>query len=325
MRRCTFNFCSNGVSRLSLLKFALKLCAENFNQYFIITNGFKMKTVKTIIILVFFSMSIIAQIPNSGFENWSDEVTPDNWITNNFLSAWTPVGRSNNSHSGSYAAKLEIFNYIGIPMSPSITIVFPVAQAYGSLNGYYQLHQVNGTEFLGIVTYYWANGTVVGGNAVELEVATQSYLPFSIELDAAGTSPDSIWIQMIVVSDSDDPAFGAYALVDDLSFGVTTDVEQFSGVPKYYALNQNYPNPFNPTTTISYSIPSVDAGIILEQNVNLTVFDLLGREVKNLVNESKQPGNYEITFDASSLTSGIYYYTLTTSNYIQTKKMLLIK
>ncbi|MCW8850906.1 MAG: T9SS type A sorting domain-containing protein [Melioribacteraceae bacterium] len=284
-----------------------------------------MNKIKTVIILFCFSMSITAQIPNAGFENWSDELTPESWVTNNFLSAWTPVVRSNNSKSGTYAAKLEIVNYNGIPMIPTMTITFPVTQAYGALNGYYQLHQTNNTEFLGIVSYYWANGTVVGGNVIELNVATSTYLPFSIELDAAGSSPDSIWIQMIVVSDGDDPGFGAYALVDDLSFGMTTDVEQFSEVPTSFALNQNYPNPFNPTTTISYSIPSVRTGSNLQENVNLTIYDLLGREVKNLVNEFKQPGNYEVTFDASSLTSGIYYYTLSSSNFSQTKKMLLIK
>jgi hypothetical protein len=284
-----------------------------------------MKSIKTIIMLFFFILTINAQIPNSGFESWTNETTPENWSTNNFLTAWTPVVRSNNSKSGSYAAKLEIVNYNGIPIIPTLTITFPVDQAYGALNGYYQLHQINNTEFLGIVTYYWANGTVVGGNVVELDVATQTYLPFSIELDAADTTPDSVWIQMIVVSDSDDPGYGAYALVDDLSFGMTTDIEQNTEIPSDYALNQNYPNPFNPTTTISYSIPSVQTSSNLQQNVNLTIYDLLGREVKNLVNESKQPGNYEVTFDASSITSGIYYYTLTSSNFTQTKKMLLIK
>ena len=284
-----------------------------------------MNTIKTIIIILCFSISLNAQIPNSGFESWDDELTPDNWTTNNFLTAWTPVGRSNNSHAGSYAAKLEIFNYNGIPMSPSITTIFPVGQAYGALNGYYQLHQVNGTEFIGIVTYYFANGSLAGSTALELDVPTSTYLPFILELDAGVTNPDSIWIQMIVASDSDDPGFGAYALIDDLSFGVTTDVKKISEIPIYYELNQNYPNPFNPTTTISYSIPSANVSDILQQNVSLTVYDLLGREVKNLVNESKQPGNYEITFDASSLTSGIYYYTLTTSNFMKSKKMLLIK
>ncbi|MDT3695534.1 MAG: T9SS type A sorting domain-containing protein [Ignavibacterium sp.] len=80
----------------------------------------------------------------------------------------------------------------------------------------------------------------------------------------------------------------------------------------------NYPNPFNPITNISYSIK--DAGL-----VNIKVFDLLGQQVAELVNEEKEAGYYSITFDASKLPSGIYLYTINSRSFIQTRKMLLIK
>jgi 2',3'-cyclic-nucleotide 2'-phosphodiesterase (5'-nucleotidase family) len=85
-----------------------------------------------------------------------------------------------------------------------------------------------------------------------------------------------------------------------------------------YALEQNYPNPFNPATTINYSIP--EAG-----NVELKVYDILGNEVATLTNEVKAPGNYSAVFDASSLASEIYIYTLRANNFVQTKKMILMK
>ncbi|CAN5556657.1 hypothetical protein BH10BAC5_BH10BAC5_20910 [soil metagenome] len=85
-----------------------------------------------------------------------------------------------------------------------------------------------------------------------------------------------------------------------------------------YALTQNFPNPFNPTTRINYTIPS--AGL-----VSLKVYDNLGREVKTLVNEIKNIGEYNVTFDASSLPSGIYFYKLVSGSFIDTKKMLLVK
>ncbi|QQS38205.1 MAG: T9SS type A sorting domain-containing protein [Ignavibacteriales bacterium] len=84
------------------------------------------------------------------------------------------------------------------------------------------------------------------------------------------------------------------------------------------ALQQNYPNPFNPTTNIQYSIPT-------DGLVSLIVFDLLGREVVTLVNESKTAGNYTVNFDASTLASGTYIYQLRTGEFLSTKKMLMIK
>jgi len=88
--------------------------------------------------------------------------------------------------------------------------------------------------------------------------------------------------------------------------------------PDEYSLSQNYPNPFNPTTTIDYSIKS--AGL-----VTLKVYDMLGTEVVSLVNELKDAGNYSVTFNASYLPSGIYFYTLTSGNFINTKKLILLK
>jgi hypothetical protein len=88
--------------------------------------------------------------------------------------------------------------------------------------------------------------------------------------------------------------------------------------PAKYSLSQNYPNPFNPSTTITYALPK--AG-----NVKLTIYDVLGREVKTLVNEYKTAGTYNVTFDGSSLSSGLYFYRINAGGFTETKKMLLIK
>jgi len=91
-----------------------------------------------------------------------------------------------------------------------------------------------------------------------------------------------------------------------------------NNVPKSYALQQNYPNPFNPTTNIKYSIPTAS-------RVTITIYDALGNEVRTLVNEYKGVGNYVESFDASNLSSGIYFYTLRAGDFVQSKKMSLIK
>jgi photosystem II stability/assembly factor-like uncharacterized protein len=90
-----------------------------------------------------------------------------------------------------------------------------------------------------------------------------------------------------------------------------------------FSLSQNYPNPFNPSTKIKFEIP----GQVRNDNtlVTLKVYDILGREVSTLVNEEKPAGEYEVEFDGSSLPSGIYFYQLKAGEYVETKKMVLLK
>ncbi len=97
-------------------------------------------------------------------------------------------------------------------------------------------------------------------------------------------------------------------------------------IPNQFALKQNYPNPFNPTTKIKYTIPSVGTSLMkFLQFVQLKVYDVIGNEVATLVNEEKPAGSYEVTFDASQLSSGIYFYTLKAGSFTETKKMALMK
>ncbi len=100
-------------------------------------------------------------------------------------------------------------------------------------------------------------------------------------------------------------------------------VEDETEILNSYQLYQNYPNPFNPSTKIKYSIPPNSNGQTL--NVKLVVFDVLGREVAKLVNEKQLAGNYEVTFDANRLSSGVYFYQLRAGNFVSTKKMILMR
>ena len=93
-----------------------------------------------------------------------------------------------------------------------------------------------------------------------------------------------------------------------------------------YLLNQNYPNPFNPTTKIKYSIPGNIASEMKQaQFVSLKIFDVLGKQVASLIDKEQLAGNYEVDFDASGFTSGVYFYKLQAGSYSETKKMLLMK
>ncbi len=89
-------------------------------------------------------------------------------------------------------------------------------------------------------------------------------------------------------------------------------------IPKEFNLSQNYPNPFNPTTNISFSVPK--AG-----NVKVSVYDVLGNEVATVVNEYKQAGSYNVNYNASALSSGVYFYKMVSGSFTETKKMTLVK
>lgn len=112
---------------------------------------------------------------------------------------------------------------------------------------------------------------------------------------------------------------GNYRYLGELETNIIyTDIIDSRNYPGNYELSQNYPNPFNPSTNIRFKIPKTEF-------VTLKIYNTLGKKVATLVNEEKQPGNYEITWSASDLPSGIYFYQIKTNNYIETKRMLLLK
>ncbi len=102
--------------------------------------------------------------------------------------------------------------------------------------------------------------------------------------------------------------------------GMVTGITNINSHAEDFDLQQNYPNPFNPETKIKFSIP---AGI--KSNVKLTVFDVAGRQVEQLVNEQLNTGTYEYSFNGAGLTSGVYFYKLETSEFVETRKMMLVK
>jgi hypothetical protein len=95
-------------------------------------------------------------------------------------------------------------------------------------------------------------------------------------------------------------------------------VEEEGGIPMEYSMSQNYPNPFNPTTKFKFALPQ-------RSLTKLTIYDLLGREVQTMLNKELEAGYHEINFDASNFPSGVYYYRIQSGDFVQTKKMILIK
>lgn len=100
--------------------------------------------------------------------------------------------------------------------------------------------------------------------------------------------------------------------------GASLVEERISDVPSEFKLSQNYPNPFNPFTSFTYSLKQ-------SGDVQISIYDAAGKEVKSIVNGFREAGSYQVTFEAQNFASGIYYYRIITSEFIQTNKMILIK
>jgi hypothetical protein len=272
-------------------------------------------------------LNIFAQIPNSGFENWTDG-NPDDWFTDNVPGAYTPVTQSTESHTGSFALRLGVSNYFTaiIPgyiwSGDNFAEGFPISQAYTNLSGYYQLNSA-GNDELYIVVYMLKEGNVIAANYMETNTnTTGGYNQFNIPIEYGFSNevPDGAFIWCLI-TDSSDGQFseGTYALLDDLEFSGSVDVdEEVSTELNTFALKQNFPNPFNPSTKINFSIAE-------ESFVELIVFDILGNEIRKLISDYYPAGEVEVNFEADDLPGGVYIAELTTGKYSKAIKMTLLK
>lgn len=180
---------------------------------------------------------------------------------------------------------------------------------YDSIQVWISLIDSTPTGFLGtsmkLLDVYWPVGSTYG-----------EFTEYTVSLSGYAGTPLA-WIGFRYYMDCSNAGF--FVHVDDVFVGVPGSVQQIgTNVPDNFALNQNYPNPFNPTTTIRFDLAK-------NTNVNLVVYNSLGQEMSRVFDGYKQAGTYEAVFDASNLSSGIYYYRLTTDNFVDTKKMILVK
>ena len=200
----------------------------------------------------------------------------------------------------------------------------PFASGFTRIHGTVALQQTNaayGDVQGGSIVYAYRNGEIAGyaitagnGNYSIDGLAPGTY---TVGVDKVGFNEPSTVDASVGYSTSGLPLEATV----DFSMTSVTDVSgdtPGSAQPTTYSLSQNYPNPFNPTTTINYSVPK-------DGNITLKVYNILGQEVATLLDAYKQAGTYSATFNARSLSSGIYFYRLHAGNFSAVKKMLLIK
>lgn len=279
--------------------------------------------------ILFSAIEIYAQVPNGDFETWAGG-EPIGWSTNNI--GFTTITQSSDAHSGSSAVRgdnIMIQTTVLQPLLISGPIGghgFPISERYANLTGYYKLNAV-GADNLSVVVAPFKNGQVIGVGGSQFFGASD-YTLFTVPIYYSNNqTPDSCQISITIGNNTGPVNLGSYFLLDDLAFsGIATNIDEDGRVPYEYSLEQNYPNPFNPSTTISYSVHS-------DGFVSLKVYDTLGKEITTLVEEEKSAGIYQITFNAQSLPSGIYFYRLIADNssensgrgFSEIKKMILLK
>ena len=223
---------------------------------------------------------------------------------------------------------------------------YPVYQFASNANSEYLLRQVDTSIFINPFTIpiqFSYIGTRLDDEIIQTVLGDYDCKKFLLQWKVNATilfteynlltTNDTIWIapdNWIV----QDIIPGQYVNLDSLPFvqidpvsiiGLETKltdqivtVANDESIPNNFILEQNYPNPFNPSTTIMYSIPN-------SEFVTLKIYDVLGNELATLVNEEKPAGNYEVDFNAAGFSSGIYFYKLQAGNFVQTKKMILLK
>jgi hypothetical protein len=156
----------------------------------------------------------------------------------------------------------------------------------------------------------WSNWSTL----TYLSGATSSYIDYSIANAGSGDREAEYRITAIDVGEN---TSSTQSVIIEYGQNIL-DKMKINGIVSDYTLDQNYPNPFNPSTKISYSIK--EEGLVM-----IKVYDILGKEIATLVNESKPAGYYEAEFNASQLPSGMYIYKIQAGNFTDVKKMLLTK
>ena len=239
-------------------------------------------------------------------------------------------GISNGTTTGSEIVLNEIYSR-GTTADPDWIEIYNSSTSAIDISGYkiYDSGGQSGTK----PKKEFPTGSVISPNGF-LVIVTDDTSASGFGLSSSG---ETVWLENITGSIADSVTFsaltvaqsygripdgGVWQIMDTItrgfSNGIPTGIKDESLSITDYKLNQNYPNPFNPSTTISFSIPA-------QGDVSLKIYDVLGKEVVTLVDEMKSAGSYQITFDATQLASGMYFYRLDTKNFSEVKKMILLK
>lgn len=298
------------------------------------------------------------------YQNDADVEVPTTLVSNPQLSNFEITGTYNNAYSGANPDVLVGYNIYGWTggryMILKLTIRNRMTTAINAKIGLDIIPELNQTYGNDTVTYLPASGIIRFHRGTDRNMGVKLlshalHSLYSFEWYSGYTQDSSYWtwlnygsIQQVYPGGVEGPvtipsqafvninsnasvvvyyafAIGAnqaemVAAINEaqVKYNTVLSVDKLSDLPVGYSLEQNYPNPFNPNTKIQFSINDT-------QPITLKVFDILGNEVATLVNQELTAGSYQYDFDASNLSSGVYYYKLQAGNFTETKKMILMR
>jgi len=237
--------------------------------------------------------------------------------------SFTLFVKDNAREQSSNSNKVDLFAVHGSTDAPTVNIfglgIYLRDIAYGDISNYLSL---NAWKNWIVITTPWPNFSVVGVWGADLRgLGGNSAVVFASGfLDPSSNQNGEDFGLFVALADGNvvelSQLYGDEAQ-NTIEKIMNENGEELTTVSTY-GLEQNYPNPFNPSTVIKFSIPQ-------SEFVTLKVYDILGNEVANLVNEQRAPGSYQVTFNAGSLASGVYVYKLSAGNFVQTRKLMLMK
>ena len=217
----------------------------------------------------------------------------------NSLTGW--IGGSNLDHQNLYKTTNGGLNWV-FQTNPVSSYTYP---------------QINDVKFIDANSGFAAHGTPAAGAIL---YTSNGGTNWTID-NGTNTWFDCLWINNNIMTYCGEGTGKVYYS------NISTGIKKINtGVPDKFELSQNYPNPFNPVTNIKFAIPrGSPTGTLGDDKPVLKVYDILGKEIATLVNENLQQGTYEVKFDGSKLTSGVYFYRLKAGKFSETKKLMLIK
>ena len=257
------------------------------------------------------TMTINAQIPNSGFENWTAG-DPDGWATSNaFPAGMVNVTQTSDYHSGSSALRGDVINFMGTPMGPVIQSGpgakgFPISEQYHSFELYYKFTSISGDKFSVNVGLKKAGNPIAQG-AVALPSTVSTYTHLTVPINyTTNDVPDSAIIQISITGPvtGSDYHVGSVMFVDDLLFSLSTGIENISvsGL-----IGNCYPDP-------SADIINIPLNENVSGEVIINVFDTYGKDVKKIAGHLQQYEKNVFQFSVEDLSSGLYFYSINGQN-----------
>jgi hypothetical protein len=293
---------------------------------------FRSFSVIFILFTLFAAGTVPAQIPNGGFESWTDS-EPDDWFTTNEPPEFVGLIPFTPAHSGNFAIRGEVLNFLGYPFPPQLLANegnmsgFPISANYTGISGWYQLHDTapgNVLYISAIMLYADASDTIaVGAGTCLLGESSSAYQYFSADIYHTPVLPEPNRCQIIVTladTATGFPAIGAWYVLDELELytGIGISYDHPENTPGIFTLGANYPNPFNPVTMIPFTLDRAGT-------VRLQVYDISGKLLTTLIEQWLPAGKHQVPWYAASVAAGVYFCRLSDGRRERTRKMVLIK